>query len=195
MKKKKKIIIIISCIILSIIFSNCIGYETLPWKTVEYYSIGKVGYLDVNDYRKAMYYCPESCWNDLLIDVRTGDQNNYYFKTTYPLKITFNILSCFEQESSFSINQISLKNIDGKELKLYMNESFPINLSFKQFGNDESSLYEASFSTDYAYYFKGRQHELYFIYIELQNNETKEVKSFNLVLKPHVERGFGYWRY
>ena len=36
---RKKLVVIVSCLMFAILFSNCIGYVTLPWKTVNYYTL------------------------------------------------------------------------------------------------------------------------------------------------------------
>lgn len=192
---RKKLVVIVSCLMFAILFSNCIGYVTLPWKTVNYYTLDKRSIIGLEEYRRAMMDFPESCWDNLLIDIRTVGQNDKFQKTTYPMKICFNFITDKKPaEGSLLISNITIADKNGKIVKLYAEKLPPQILRFEGLTTGDNSTYYASFSTEYVYHFVGRKNEIYSIHLEMLNKEKNETKVFELYLKPFVEKGFGYWR-
>ena len=192
---KKKTILIISLIfILLVVYINLIGLATIPWKTVDYSTLKNPN----SKYYLRIIENPEAYWDGVFLTVVTSGENDTLAHRSYPFRLNFILRSLTRNaETSYSINSIEIKDRNGKMIELKTSRAFPIVIELEDsYPYDyENGLYYflGEFSTDYAYYFKGKSKEICYIFVELQNNITGETKIFNLELKPFVKRGFGYW--
>lgn len=194
--KKKTIVISIFFLIflLLVVFINKIGLATIPWKTVDYSSVKNPS----SNYLLRISENPEAYWNEVFLTVVTSGENDTFVHRSYPFRINFILRTLARNvETSYTINSIEIKDRKENVVELKTSKTFPIviELEDRYPYDSEKGLYFfcGEFSTDYAYYFKGKSKEVYYVFVELRNNDTGEMKDFNLELKPFVKRGFGYW--